>query len=254
MRDLEGRGRGGGTRALNRIRHDRRRAEDADHHTLRRGGGLRGRGGERRRRDDGDDGYGPLPMSSAGHDFYRRRSAQGARPDRRRGAAATALARVPSPLAPITTVNEAWTTDFKGHFRTGRRRTAIRCRVRDGFSRLVLRCDAVSWPTDAVTRCASSARCGVWLPERSAVTTAAVCEHGWRACRGSRSGGCGSGFSRSGSPRPPGAERLAEQFHAVLKADTARRRRRTRARNSAASIRRAGGAVSRAALRDGTAG
>jgi len=61
-------------------------------------------------------------------------------------------AHVTSKLAPITAVNQTWTTDFKGHFRTGDRRYCYPLTLRDGFSRFVLRCDALAGPTDAATR------------------------------------------------------------------------------------------------------
>jgi len=130
-----------------------------------------------------------------------------------------------SPLAPIQTVNEVWTTDFKGHFRTGDRRYCYPLTLRDGFSRFVLRCDALAGPTYAATRprferafaeyglpqrirsdnggpfastgLARLSRLSVWwmrlgiIPERIAL----------------------------GHPEQNGSH---EQFHAVLKADTAR--------------------------------
>jgi putative transposase len=57
-----------------------------------------------------------------------------------------------SPLLPARGPNELWTTDFKGEFRT---RDGYYCHpltVRDAFSRLVLRCDALLAPTYADTR------------------------------------------------------------------------------------------------------
>ncbi len=56
------------------------------------------------------------------------------------------------PLAPIQSVNDVWTTDFKGHFRTGDRAYCYPLTLRDGFSRFVLRCDALPGPTYAATR------------------------------------------------------------------------------------------------------
>jgi len=61
-------------------------------------------------------------------------------------------AHVPSPLAPLTAVNQAWTTDFKGHFRTGDRAYCYPLTLRDGFSRFVLRCEALAGPTYEATR------------------------------------------------------------------------------------------------------
>jgi putative transposase len=57
-----------------------------------------------------------------------------------------------SPLAPITTVNQVWTTDFKGEFRTGDGRYCYPLTLRDGWSRFVLRCDAFLGRTTAATR------------------------------------------------------------------------------------------------------
>jgi transposase InsO family protein len=57
-----------------------------------------------------------------------------------------------SPLALIRSVNEVWTTDFKGHFRTGDGVYCYPLTLRDGFSRFVLRCDALPGPTYAATR------------------------------------------------------------------------------------------------------
>jgi putative transposase len=56
------------------------------------------------------------------------------------------------PLAPITAVNETWTTDFKGEFRTGDHRYCYPLTLRDGFSRYVLRCDALRNKSDAAVR------------------------------------------------------------------------------------------------------
>src|SRR5713226_4015203 len=56
------------------------------------------------------------------------------------------------PLAPITAANEVWTTDFKGEFRTGDRHYCYPLTLRDGFSRFVLRCDALLDRTYEVTR------------------------------------------------------------------------------------------------------
>jgi transposase InsO family protein len=47
------------------------------------------------------------------------------------------------PLTAITRANQVWTTDFKGEFRTGDGRYCHPLTLRDGFSRFVLRCDAL---------------------------------------------------------------------------------------------------------------
>jgi putative transposase len=48
-----------------------------------------------------------------------------------------------TPLPEITRPNEVWTTDFKGEFRTGDGAYCYPLTLRDGFSRYVLRCDAL---------------------------------------------------------------------------------------------------------------
>jgi putative transposase len=130
-----------------------------------------------------------------------------------------------SPLAPIRTVNEVWTTDFKGHFRTGDGVYCYPLTLRDGFSRFVLRCDALPGPTYAATRPRfERAFAEYGLPERIR----------------SDNGGpfASTGLARLsrlsvwwmrlgiiperialGHPEQNGSH---EQFHAVLKADTAR--------------------------------
>lgn len=55
-------------------------------------------------------------------------------------------------LSPITGPNDTWTTDFKGEFRTGDHRYCYPLTVRDGFSRYVLRCDALLSRSYALTR------------------------------------------------------------------------------------------------------
>jgi transposase InsO family protein len=60
--------------------------------------------------------------------------------------------RAPGPLTPITAVNEVWTTDFKGQFRTGDRAYCYPLTLRDGWSRFVLRCDAQTDCTYETTR------------------------------------------------------------------------------------------------------
>ena len=77
-------------------------------------------------------------------------------------------ARAPAaPLAPITHPNEVWTTDFKGEFRT---RDAVYCyplTLRDGFSRYVLRCDAlVTKRGDVVRQRFARAFAEFGLPDR----------------------------------------------------------------------------------------
>jgi putative transposase len=56
------------------------------------------------------------------------------------------------PLAPFTRPNAVWTTDFKGEFRTGDGRYCYPLTLRDGFSRYVLRCDALTTKRGDVVR------------------------------------------------------------------------------------------------------
>jgi transposase InsO family protein len=62
------------------------------------------------------------------------------------------LAGPPGPLAPVTTPNQTWTADFKGQFLTGDGAYCYPLTLRDGFSRFVLRCDALLGCTYAATR------------------------------------------------------------------------------------------------------
>jgi putative transposase len=142
--------------------------------------------------------------------------------------------RPPVPIAPtrgpITRPNELWTVDYKGEFLTGDRHYCYPLTLRDGFSRYLLRCDALMAHTLAVTR----ARC-----ER------AFAEYGLpdriRSDNGPPFGGPGLGrlstlavwWIRLGivperiAPGHPEQNGSHEQFHAVLKAATARPPART---------------------------
>jgi transposase InsO family protein len=128
-------------------------------------------------------------------------------------------------LAPITAPNETWTTDFKGEFRTGDRRYCYPLTLRDGFSRYVLRCDALLSRSYALTRARfERAFADYGLPVRI------------RSDNGGPFAGPGLGrLSRLnvwwirlgivperiglGRPEQNGSH---EQFHRVLKADTTR--------------------------------
>jgi putative transposase len=134
-------------------------------------------------------------------------------------------ARVPAPTAPITAVNDTWTTDFKGEFRT---RDGVYCyplTLRDGFSRSVLRCDALAGYTyEATRRRFERAFAAYGLPRRL------------RSDNGTPFAGNGvAGLSRLAvwwirlgivperiAPGHPEQNGSHEQFHAVLKAETAR--------------------------------
>ena len=75
--------------------------------------------------------------------------------------------RVRGRAPPSRRVNEVWTTDFKGEFRTGDGAYCYPLTLRDGFSRFVLRCDALPGPTyDATRRRFERAFAEYGLPQR----------------------------------------------------------------------------------------
>jgi transposase InsO family protein len=130
-----------------------------------------------------------------------------------------------SPLAPVTAANDVWTTDFKGEFRTGDGVYCYPLTLRDGFSRFVLRCDALLHRTsDATHQRFARAFAEFGLPARI------------RSDNGKPFAGPGlAGLSRLAvwwmrlgivperiAPGHPEQNGSHEQFHAVLKADTAR--------------------------------
>jgi putative transposase len=130
-----------------------------------------------------------------------------------------------SPLPPITAANEVWTTDFKGEFRTGDGMYCYPLTLRDGFSRFVLRCDAfLGRTTEATRRRFARAFADYGLPERI------------RSDNGGPFASPGLGrlsqlsvwWMRLGivperiAPGHPEQNGSHEQFHSVLKAETAR--------------------------------
>jgi putative transposase len=132
---------------------------------------------------------------------------------------------IPTARGPITRANEVWTADYKGEFLTGDHRYCYPLTVRDGWSRFVLRCDALTAHTLAVTRPRfERAFAEYGLPERL------------RSDNGPPFGGPGLGrlsslavwWIRLGivperiAPGHPEQNGSHEQFHAVLKAETAR--------------------------------
>jgi putative transposase len=86
------------------------------------------------------------PSRSTVCDLLAARGMVAVRPRRR------SVVTIAAPLAPITRPNDTWTTDFKGEFRTGDRRYCYPLTLRDGFSRFVLRCDALLGRTTDATR------------------------------------------------------------------------------------------------------
>jgi putative transposase len=142
-----------------------------------------------------------------------------------RGRRSAAVGHAPADLAPITAPNGTWTTDFKGEFRTGDRRYCYPLTLRDGFSRFVLRCDGLLGRTlDATQRRFARAFAEYGLPDRI------------RSDNGGPFAGIGLGrlsrlavwWMRLGivperiAPGRPDQNGSHEQFHSVLKAETAR--------------------------------
>jgi transposase InsO family protein len=130
-----------------------------------------------------------------------------------------------SPLPPITGVNQVWTTDFKGEFRTGDGVYCYPLTLRDGFSRFVLRCDGLLGRSGEVTRQRfARAFAEYGLPDRI------------RSDNGGPFASPGLGGLSSLSvwwirlgiiperiaPGHPEQNGSHEQFHRVLKAETAR--------------------------------
>ena len=125
----------------------------------------------------------------------------------------------------MTRPNETWTTDFKGQFRT---RDGVYCyplTLRDGFSRYVLRCDALTTTSYEATRPSfERAFAEFGLPDRI------------RSDNGGPFASTGfAGLSRLSvwwmrlgiipertEPAHPEQNGSHEQFHHVLKAETAR--------------------------------
>jgi len=130
-----------------------------------------------------------------------------------------------APLAPITRPNEVWTTDFKGEFRTGDGAYCYPLTLRDGFSRYVLRCDALDTKHQApVRRRFERAFAEYGLPDRirsdnggpfaaPGLTRLSHLSVWWI-----RLGIQPERIAR-GHPEQNGSH---EQFHRVLKAETAR--------------------------------
>jgi len=134
-------------------------------------------------------------------------------------------AHAPAALTPATRANEMWTTDFKGEFRTGDGVYCYPLTLRDGFSRFVLRCDGLLGRTgEATQRRFARAFAEYGLPDRI------------RSDNGGPFASPGLGglsalsvwWIRLGiiperiAPGHPEQNGSHEQFHRVLKAETAR--------------------------------
>jgi transposase InsO family protein len=128
-------------------------------------------------------------------------------------------------LAPATRVNQVWTTDYKGEFRTGDGVYCYPLTLRDGFSRFVLRCDGLlSRTVEATQQRFARAFAEYGLPDRM------------RSDNGGPFASPGLGGLSSLSvwwirlgiiperiaPGHPEQNGSHEQFHRVLKAETAR--------------------------------
>lgn len=161
----------------------------------------------------------PRPGRSTVCDLLTREGLVTPRPRRRRGGHAR------STLTAITHPNQTWTVDFKGEFRTGDGRLCYPLTLRDGWSRFVLRCDALIGRTSEATRHrVERAFAEYGLPDRI------------RSDNGSPFAGIGLGrlsrlavwWMRLGivperiTPGHPEQNGSHEQFHSVLKAETAR--------------------------------
>ena len=134
--------------------------------------------------------------------------------------------RVPAvPLAALTRPNEVWTTDFKGEFRTGDGAYCYPLTLRDGWSRFVLRCDALTTKRAATARDRfARAFAEYGLPERirsdngfpfagTGLTRLSVLSVWWLRL------GIVPERIALGHPEQNGSH---EQFHRVLKAETTR--------------------------------
>jgi transposase InsO family protein len=164
------------------------------------------------------DPHATWPKRSTVCDLLTRAGLVTPRPRRRR------IGHSPSVLAPMTAPNTTWTTDFKGEFRTGDRRYCYPLTLRDGHSRFVLQCAALLARTyDDTRRRFARAFAQYGLPDRI------------RSDNGGPFAAPGLGrlsrlsvwWMRLGivperiAPGHPEQNGSHEQFHSVLKADTA---------------------------------
>jgi putative transposase len=136
-----------------------------------------------------------------------------------------AVGHAPAALHPITAPNQTWTTDFKGEFRTGDGRYCYPLTLRDGFSRFVLRCDGLLARTvDATRQRFLRAFAEYGLPDRIRSDNGTP----FAATGLARLSRLSVWWMRLGieleriAPGHPEQNGAHEQFHSVLKADTAR--------------------------------
>jgi putative transposase len=138
---------------------------------------------------------------------------------------AAAVGHASSPLVAMEAANQTWTTDFKGEFRTGDGRYCYPLTLRDGFSRFVLRCDGLSARTVADTqRRFLRAFAEYGLPDRIRSDNGTP----FAATGLARLSRLAVWWMRLGivperiAPGRPEQNGSHEQFHSVLKAETAR--------------------------------
>lgn len=147
------------------------------------------------------------------------------------GLVAPAHRRVRAPLAPpqslgpITAANDVWTTDFKGEFRTGDGVYCYPLTLRDGFSRYVLRCDGLLSRTLAATQQRFARAFGQYgLPTRIRSDNGLpFASPGLRGLSTLSVWWIRLGITPERiAPGHPEQNGSHEQFHRVLKAETAR--------------------------------
>jgi putative transposase len=131
----------------------------------------------------------------------------------------------PSTLVPITEPNATWTLDFKGEFRTGDGLYCYPLTLRDGWSRFVLRCDAMLAQTyEGTRRRLERAFAEYGLPHRIRSDNGKP----FAAPGVTRLSRLSVWWMRLGivperiAPGRPDQNGSHEQFHSVLKAETAR--------------------------------
>ena len=106
----------------------------------------------------------PIPGATTLAAVLRRRGMAALRPVRRRVRHPRVIA---APFADCTAPNDVWCMDFKGWFRTGDREKCSPFTLLDGWSRTLLRCEALVDPTSAaVQRILDSAFREYGLPKR----------------------------------------------------------------------------------------
>jgi putative transposase len=87
------------------------------------------------------------PAVSVAHDWIKRAGMVGAQSRRKRFPHPG-----PPPSVAIERANQQWSTDFKGHFRTGDRRYCYPLTIADSFSRYIIGCQALLATTFDLTR------------------------------------------------------------------------------------------------------